>query len=542
MKTELKEFYSDIVRKKSYWLPIVFFAIIAYGFSMVNRTVSIDDMSQSFFFKNDHLMMAATRWGMTLWVYFFSMPVFTAFVKKFLGVCFFICGATVMACVGHYLFKGKNVWTYTIFSSVLATYPLINEIWEYDVVNLCVGGNFLLAAVAVLFQVTYQGDDLKKISISALPLTVIASSYESGVFLYICAVCLYIFCKYAIKKAENPNNQWIKEGMGFALPLVLAVILRIIIGLFLIWVMGLEYNNSWGADSNIYWGTDNFLKIAVAMLKGNGLRYIMNAMVYFPITVFLIAAIAFFISVCIISIKQHRILPAFLGVIVLVSIFFQSVIQGYAMPYRTAQTVGLFVAFVAAATVEISLMAKRKKIGTFAVAAGLLLCLHQGGYLNNLFVLNNQRSNNEIAVVHQIGYRLKSEFNDKTVIFVGMYDNGEWISSQTKIDTNTAGGKLFNKVYKVYRSLGGDGEYDAGGIKYVDSNVNPVMNWAKHAFYSQRCMKELFSYCGYDIEVLDYFDDELDKEYSRIAKEEGLRPFEIRDMGDYILVSIGEIE
>ena len=75
----------------------------------------------------------------------------------------------------------------------------------------------------------------------------------------------------------------------------------------------------------------------------------------------------------------------------------------------------------------------------------------------------------------------------------------------------------------------------------MQTNVNSHLNWAFEAF-AQKYLGKLFSYCGYDITILGVSSAEARESYNRIAFEEGMKPFEIRDMGDYILVCIGEIQ
>ena len=56
-------------------------------------------------------------------------------------------------------------------------------------------------------------------------------------------------------------------------------------------------------------------------------------------------------------------------------------------------------------------------------------------------------------------------------------------------------------------------------------------------------LKNYMSYYGFDITVLEDLSDEEEKKlkgyYELIAKEEGMKPLEIKDMGDYIMVYLG---
>ena len=63
------------------------------------------------------------------------------------------------------------------------------------------------------------------------------------------------------------------------------------------------------------------------------------------------------------------------------------------------------------------------------------------------------------------------------------------------------------------------------------------------AFNGQVMIQKYLSYYGFDINVLsDLSDEEEDKlkgYYELIANEENMKPFDIKDMGDYILVYLG---
>ena len=73
----------------------------------------------------------------------------------------------------------------------------------------------------------------------------------------------------------------------------------------------------------------------------------------------------------------------------------------------------------------------------------------------------------------------------------------------------------------------------------MQTNTNSLVNWSIGAFGNTKMLKELFSYCGFDLNIKEYNKEEL-KYYTMIAKEEHLNPFEVKDMGDYIIVYLGD--
>ena len=64
MTDSIKTFYSDIINKKRFWVPLLFFALVGYSFSIYNKTVGVDDLMWDYY-KN---YMLSGRWGMIVWI------------------------------------------------------------------------------------------------------------------------------------------------------------------------------------------------------------------------------------------------------------------------------------------------------------------------------------------------------------------------------------------------------------------------------------------------------------------------------------------
>ena len=78
--------------------------------------------------------------------------------------------------------------------------------------------------------------------ISGVALSVVASSYETGIFVYVTLVLMILFYKYCFARNNAKKKcQWIYEGFGFSIALFIAVGLRIVIGIFLFKIYGLTY-------------------------------------------------------------------------------------------------------------------------------------------------------------------------------------------------------------------------------------------------------------------------------------------------------------
>ena len=67
MLESIKTFWNQVGRKNGFWIPVLFFTISTYGFSIFNRTVGIDDLAADLYVGSGNVMIAAGRWGMILW-------------------------------------------------------------------------------------------------------------------------------------------------------------------------------------------------------------------------------------------------------------------------------------------------------------------------------------------------------------------------------------------------------------------------------------------------------------------------------------------
>ena len=533
-RSDLKSFTDKVVLNKLYYIPLILFAVCAYGFNLVNRTVGVDDLAYKVFGGDIHYAFTQFRWGIYLLEPIIGVDNYTPFIGRFLALLLLIL-ASMMLCFILFLFdkKGKKIWKYTLFSSVFVTYPLINEVWEFNWLSLPInydGISFFmcLVCIAVIYQI-YNKFSLKSVLISGIILTPVMAGYESVVFFYISLVFIILF----LRNRENNSNNWFIDGLQFALPLIVGLIGRYVVGYGLIYAYGLQDKIADSAG-RIYWMEDPME--AIKGIINNGWYYVVRGLTYFPITEFVFALIVFIVYVANKRIhnKKNYIL---LGMFLVLSLFFLSFLQGDYLTYRTAQTVQLFVAFVAYLLLEWLEGKKRTYIITIVIL--LCMCLKQSANLHTLLALNNQRSDNEAYIARTIGYKLYSEFDvSKTVIFCGEYQLGSFIQDQLIVDENSFAGKIESKIRNVIGHQS-NRYYD----EYVSTNVNSYWNYQMDAFFGQVMLKNYMAYYGFDINVLENLskeeEDKLKGYYELIAKEEGMKPFEIKDMGDYILVYLG---
>mgnify|MGYP003313755489 CR=1 FL=1 len=526
-------FYRNIVCDKRFILVLLFFALVAFGYDLFNTTISMDDMTFAIFGKEQHYAVRIMRWGIYLIYPFISTIEFSPFINSLFALLFLLLAA-ILLCFLFYCLSSKkaNVFAYTILASLFVTYPLINEIWDCSAMSVNIlynGVSFYMCLVllAAIYLYFIDGYSIKSIAIAGLLLSPVMAGYESVIAFYVTLVFIIIYFK-------NYNDEyfdrfdWLLDGIRYALPLIIALAVRIIVGNALIMIFNVEPMSSLARTK---WAS-GFNEVLINILY-NGWYYIIRGLSYFPIGEFVIALIVFII----ITIKDARDKKSNIafGIFILISVFLLSLVQGDYLYYRLAQTVQLFVAYTGYLIVDrYNLKYKQVIIGLM-----LLVCLRQSICLHDYLTLNNQRSENEAYIARQIGYKIYSEFDkDKTVIFCGEYQLGDFIQDQIIIDEDSLGGKVEN-YFREKMGVEQTRKYE----EFVFNNINSYFNKQMDAFNGQTLLKRYLSYYGFDINVLsDLTDEEEDRlkgYYEKIAKQEGMKPYEVKDMGDYILVYLG---
>ncbi len=543
----LRSFWEEVGHHKRYWMVLLFFAILSYGFSVTHQTISIDDLRRDYYLGSQATKLSG-RWGMVLWTRLMGATRYAAFIDKYFALVFLLLASVVFAALLHHITKKNRIWPYTIFSSALVTYPLLNEIWEYTGTDFFVCGNMLLCGL-VLLKMTLVGEEaagtrksgwLKACAapwlLSGVILSLVASSYEAGVFFYITAACLILFLRYAVP-GKGVKSPWILSGIEYAMPMILGVVLRFVFGAVILALTNRTYYG--GGDTGIRWQVTLWGLIKLVLVD-----YVAKGLIYFPITIFAFAA-GFFVLVCIaLCIRRKSALPAVLGILIIISLFGLSLLQGSPQPYRTGQNLSVFTAFVCylyAMYADEILMQTEAYAGTgkgrvrrLLMQAVLVLLvylnLHMATYNNWILALNNQRSMNEEAVAWNLGYELQAHYPAKPIVFVGWEYVGSYIESQMRTDPAAWNGNLYIRAYR--RLQGGQ---DPANLRSAQTNVNSVLTWSVQ---TDDMMQQYFMYHGFDLPILPTTEIAVREEAAAYAQEINMRAYQIEERENYIIVCL----
>lgn len=548
--TEYRQRLEYFLHNRYYMASVLFTAVLCYGYSVVNTTVSIDGLEGSRYIGEGQIMLAAGRFGMKLLAavlgYGYSTPVYQS-CANFLAASFLVLAVLQFCMLFRRIWKDKiSMFGYGVFSCLFISYPLINEIWEYTGANVCVAvGYFLSAAAGSLLYDVMEKPNLShngkiiRVFLAVMGLLVVVSSYESLVIVYIFTV-FTVLSMHQLSVKPLSTGKVVRRGLYYAAPLAVAVVLRLIIHRFLL--TALDLTPQTGGATTIRWSLLPFDVVLKDLIKNCILYYGARACLYFPILELVISVGVFALTFGIAIFRVRRPALALTGAGMLLSMFLLSILQGYYSPYRTCQVFSVLVALMGMTVYEWIHCRKQGKILTVLCGAALvLLCLHQATYLNHLLVLDHQRSQEEANVIRTIGMDLERNFpNYKPVILTGKYSLSQDIQDQVtaKIEEHP--------LYACFQTKTG-WETDST-IKYVDTNVNSVINWATTAFPESGSLgssvQKLFRYYGFDL--LFEVSPELRQEALAYAEEANVPAFPqdgyIVETPEYILVNLSTIK
>lgn len=224
------------------------------------------------------------------------------------------------------------------------------------------------------------------------------------------------------------------------------------------------------------------------------------------------------------------------GLILCVSVFTLTFIQGRFMQYRTAIPLSALTSFAAFSFMELLEGKKKNAIVIINCLACYMLWV-QSAYLNSELALNNQRSENEMRSMSILAQEILSTNPEKPVIFIGKHNSGEYFKHAKKEYSDTMAGVFYQKVIDAFKDRYGDYYYTFFHLtEFPDSNVNSSINYSVTV---EGMMHDYLAYLGYDIEVIDRErEPELLNKAYEIARATGMKPYEVQEADDFIIASL----
>lgn len=468
----------NFLKDARYSIPMLLSAAIGFSFAMTHLSIGADDTCVDRYFDGEYLL-AQNRVTGYLVNRVLQVYAVKPFVPDFMCVLLLIVSSLVFSAVFKRVSNDRlHPLTYTFFTCIFISYPLIFQIFIIMGANLNICIGYALASLSIVFAVeflnTKRGINLL---ISSVILYFALSCYESFASVYLCAFSAVLVLKYLFGDDEDKNiGKVLVNGIALFIPLVIALIIYKVVGSVLASYIQLPNY----AATGIAWEsqTQTFHEIFTGLWKGVVLKFIYSGLIFQPITSLVIAIFCGLALSIFYLIKYRKFAIVLIVFAMLLSVVSLSLLQGYATFYRSCQVFAFFTAFLLGLTLhEILQSSSRKFIKNTAVVLMTILVFRQANDLNNWFYVDYMRSEEERAMANLIAHQVKSEFGVyKPVIFTGGNGISENINSHLVIKPHTWNGKLFNSI--ASRMMG----YDMSGYKFVESDMVPIYGWAIGAF------------------------------------------------------------
>jgi len=549
----------EFLEQKIYILPLILTATLSYGFMAVTPTIGIDDTASERFFQ-EGLEPYMGRWVLFLINKVFSFAEFAPFITEVLGVIFMIISVTLWCVVFKRILGNKiPILGYTFFSCIFISAPILSELFTYYTHN-GIGMAYGLAAVgAIAFTEGMKGPVSKRwksLIISALFAATAAGCYESMVIVYIMGIVMaYLFlCKEESGQHYDRRLLWWLFGGGISV-ILLMLVRSLLIGIIKV-VFQLEKNilvlPTRGISEAFQWvnGTKSMGEFTM-VLKRFFLKYYINALRYFPITMFVIAALILMIYCCVQTIRYRKPVLLFCGCAILLIPWVMILIEAQVTPYRASQYIPLVCGFAVLLLADmIQEMAKGRffqPLWYVAVIWMTVCTFNQCTEMNKWFYVDHLKYEDAKNTMNTIAYELENSYDiEKPIIFVGHYRVPDGM-------LRDAGLKLNAKEFWSIRACSDildphlkEKYYTASGYyKLAETPYLSVLNWGVSAF--DRTNVELFQFLkmhGHEFRM------ETDlKRYEQAEKQAEDRNMPswpeqgyIQDAEEYIIVKLGALK
>ncbi len=419
------------LRQKIYVALLSLAAVCSYGFEITHHSIGTDDTAVSLYFE-EGLSVAVGRWVLFLLNKVFSLADFAPFLLEFAGVLLLLAGVTLFCVLlRRILGDGAGIAPYVIFACVFVTNPIIAEVYYYYAHNGVELG-YIFTALSLLFYLeAMEGKGwgrLKRLLASAGCIWVAMGCYESFLILYLVGVTAVLFLRGMTGRDRLTFLHLFRHLSAAALLLAVCVILRSFNTVFLVRLFGLEELQQIAQPRSMTEMLELFVtpegRSDLAMLlKRYFLVYYLNAVVYLPVTGYVISSAVTGVMAAVLTWKKRNAwyLMLFAGMQLIPVLM--TVIGTELTKYRTCQFLpfvcglGLCLLYLGAAVWK---GGKLWRAG--AGVAAFVLILNQASRMNAYFYQEYLKYEDARETMLSIAYEVERLYGKETpVIFTGKH-------------------------------------------------------------------------------------------------------------------------
>lgn len=552
MKSWLKGICEDIrelCQEKWFAAGLFLMMVISYATLLHNPTIGIDDTAFDVYYE-EGVSPAMGRWVLYLLNKVFPLEYNPYMVEGVGLLC--LCISALLWCVVFYRLFGDRISRkgYLAFACVMVSSPIMSElvVWYLqDGIYLGYGAtalSVLMGMKAFSGGKTASGRQWKALLLSGVLLTVALGFYESFMIVWIMGMFMCFFLCRMLGK-EDYSVRPLEWCLKLPSCVVLSIVLRTVIVKLMILVFGLQQQTqvlrSRGLHEFFGWfdGSKN-LEDFLYVMKDFLVKYYINGVVYFPITVLVFATAVVLAAAVRYSVKRKDgwILAAAIGMLLVPWIM--PVLEGIATYYRTSQYIPVLTAF--GMLLLIWELGQWGKLARWILTMAVAVLLYRQAYeMNRWLYLDAMKYEDAKRTMDQVALVIQREHDaTKPVCIIGHYQVPESLVQEAYCPSWSKKYLLVEFfVKRVDESL--FEEYNTPyGYAFAETPRLSVLNWGATAFY------------GFDREAVKFWrmqgitlyedgDQEHYVEAREMMKDGPVWPQEgsVVEMDDYIIVNFG---
>lgn len=423
MKTifeEYKKNIKELLNNKAYVISIILVALLAYGFTLVNYAIGVDDLCFDRYVTGTYLL-SASRWGTTLLYQILGIVKFTPFWLELIVTILTV----MMGIVFTSFFKKEcsdkltNIH-YILATTILISFPLLHQAFIYQSTNLSViiCNTALIIIPIIIYENCFKDNKLIIHALCVLSLPFFISMYESCCQTYVCMVAIIVFIKLF---TDENNKELIIKVIKFCLISIMIIGLGILLnsGINKVIIKQLENNGTKQLDWSskiIRWKDGNIVRERienriVEKLKTDykEMPFVRN-FIFMGITAFIITSIYAVFK------KKYLLIPIF----ICITIFnFTINMLQIEILYRVNTSWSITMAFFG---IAILLCANHKVISNCVAVVLCALVFYQTRDMNQYFYNDYIRYQREAHYLYEIANEIIEECGDTTKPIVYLFD------------------------------------------------------------------------------------------------------------------------
>ena len=404
------------LKHKLYYIPVLLVAIFSYGFLVTHYSVNIDTLSAERYFE-EGMLLGQRRITATIIHKIFNVMEFNPFFADGLAVIILILSAIIMCALFKKIAKDKlSLASYTIFSCLFLSYPLINEIFVYTPSGISISLGFLIVSIVLIIMYeSLNNIKIGNVIFASIGLFLATSLYESFFTVYFVGIFI-ILILYCLANKVQFKEMCIIFLILF-IPAIIGAVLEFTLPEIIIKIFEVEINTN--AEKSILYGELGIIggikNVGITMLE----KYFINGMFYLPIAVFVFSNIACIISGIALSVKNKNFTFILLFLGLMIGTISLSILKGEAAAYRTCQTFQVFCPFAIIILYEIINEHKKQAIKIITTAVAGILIFYQVKNLHTIFYLNYQRYEEEKNTLTKVCNEIEMKYGtEKPVLFI----------------------------------------------------------------------------------------------------------------------------